>query len=370
MKEALKIVCLFAVLLMAIPSLALFAPGADGKPAEAYANTEENDETSETAAKDTEKNIPLEAETDAAAEPVQDTANTDADSGRDTLKVLDFTTAQVTEIPLRDYVVGAVLAEMPAAYHSEALKAQAVAARTYAVRQREKQRLSPSPELMGADISNDSTKYQAYFTPVQAKSFFGDGYETYLEKAEKAVDDTEGLILMYGGEPIVAAFHSNSGGRTESAEVVWGSPVDYLVPVESEDDTKSPAYLDEQIFTSEEVRERVEREYPEAGLTAAAGEWISVKETSASGTVTKMLIGGAELTGADFRRLFSLRSANFTAVYNADEDKFYVTTKGYGHGVGMSQYGANAMAVKGADFREILLHYYTGAELADIDDMR
>ena len=363
MKEALKIVCLFAVLLMAIPSLALFAPGADGKPAEAYANTEENDETSETAAKDTEKNIPLEAETDAAAEPVQDIANTDADSGRDTLKVLDFTTAQVMEIPLRDYVVGAVLAEMPAAYHSEALKAQAVAARTYAVRQREKQRLSPSPELMGADI-------QAYFTPVQAKSFFGDGYETYLEKAEKAVDDTEGLILMYGGEPIVAAFHSNSGGRTESAEVVWGSPVDYLVPVESEDDTKSPAYLDEQIFTSEEVRERVEREYPEAELTDAAGEWISVKETSASGTVTKMLIGGAELTGADFRRLFSLRSANFTAVYNADEDKFYVTTKGYGHGVGMSQYGANAMAVKGADFREILLHYYTGAELADIDDMR
>lgn len=362
MKELLKTVCLFAVLLMAIPSLALFAPRADGESAEAYTNTAE---TSETAAQETEKNIPVEEET---SEPAQDTANTDADSGKDTLKVLDFTTAQVTEIPLRDYVVGAVLAEMPAAYHSEALKAQAVAARTYAVRQREKQRLSPAPELMGADISNDSTKYQAYFTPVQAKSFFGDGYETYLEKAEKAVDDTEGLILLYEGEPIVAAFHSNSGGRTESAEVVWGSHVDYLVPVESEDDTKSPAYLDEQVFTSEEVRKHIENEYPEAGLTGASGEWISVKETSASGTVTKMLAGNAELTGADFRRLFSLRSANFTVVYNADEDRFYVTTKGYGHGVGMSQYGANAMAEKGADFSEILLHYYTGAELADIAD--
>lgn len=370
MKESLKIVCLFAVLLMAIPSLALFAPRADSEPAEIY--SADTAETSETAAQDAEKSIRTQEGTGAVPESAQDTENAvgGSDTDKDILKVLDFTTAQVMEIPLRDYVVGAVLAEMPAAYHSEALKAQAVAARTYAVRQREKQRLSPSPELMGADISNDSTKYQAYFTPVQAKSFFGDGYGTYLEKAEKAVDDTERLILMYGGEPIVAAFHSNSGGRTESAEVVWGSPVDYLVPVESEDDTKSPAYLDEQVFTAEEVRERVEREYPEAKLTDSAGEWIEIKETSASGTVTKMLVGYAEMTGADFRRLFSLRSANFTAVYNADEDKFYVTVRGYGHGVGMSQYGANAMAEKGADFREILLHYYTGAELADIDDMR
>lgn len=359
MKELLKAVCLFALLLMAIPSLALFAPRAGSEPVKAY--TAEADGFSETAAQGTEKNI-SEQEAVRSSEALQDTEN--AEAKEDVLKVLDFTTAQVMEISLRDYVVGAVLAEMPASYHSEALKAQAVAARTYAVRQREKQRLSPSPELMGADISNDSTKYQAYFTPVQAKSFFGDGYETYLEKAEKAVDDTEGLVLFYEGEPIVAAFHSNSGGRTESAEVVWGNPVDYLVPVESADDTKSPAYLDEQVFTAEEVRERVKKEYPEAELSEAAGEWIEIKETSASGTVTKMLIGGAELTGADFRRLFSLRSANFTAVYNADEDKFYVTTKGYGHGVGMSQYGANAMAEKGADFSEILLHYYTGAELA------
>ena len=361
MKELLKIVCLFALLLMAIPSLAFFAPRAGSESVEAY--TDDTEEFSEAVTQSTEKSAP-EQEIVKYSEALQDTESTEADA--DVLKVLDFTTAQVMEISMRDYVVGAVLAEMPAAYHSEALKAQAVAARTYAVRQREKQRISPTPELMGADISNDSTKYQAYFTPVQAKSFFGDGYETYLEKAEKAVDDTEGLVLFYEGEPIVAAFHSNSGGRTESAEVVWGSPVDYLVPVESDEDTKSPAYLDEQVFTAREVKERVEKEYPEAELSGSAGEWIEIKETSASGTVTKMLIGGAELTGADFRRIFSLRSANFTAVYNADEDKFYVTTKGYGHGVGMSQYGANAMAEKGADFSEILMHYYTGAELENI----
>ena len=101
------------------------------------------------------------------------------------------------ELSLRDYVIGAVLAEMPASYHGEALKAQAVAARTYAVRQREKQRLSPDPELMGADISNDSTKYQAYFTPEQAKSFYGVGYEAYLEKVSSAVDSTGSDVLVY-----------------------------------------------------------------------------------------------------------------------------------------------------------------------------
>ncbi|MDE5859593.1 MAG: SpoIID/LytB domain-containing protein, partial [Oscillospiraceae bacterium] len=207
----------------------------------------------------------------------------------------------------------------------------------------------------------------AYFTPIQAKSFFGSGYGPYLKKAEEAVSATEGLILVYEGEPIVAAFHSTSGGRTESAEVVWGNPVDYLVPVESSDDEKSPSYLDEQIFTADEISSRIGKAYPEADFSSPAEEWVEIKETSASGTVTEMTVGGAKLTGTDFRSMFSLRSANFTIVYNSDEGKFYITTKGYGHGVGLSQYGANAMAEKGSDFKEILLHYYTGAEIAEIE---
>ena len=117
---------------------------------------------------------------------------------------------------------------------------------------------------------------------------------------------------------------------TESAETVWGSPVEYLVPVESPEDKNSPTYLDEEIFTEKEFREKLEKELPKADFSSPAGEWIEIKETSVSGTVTEMLAGGEKLAGTDFRKIFSLRSANFTVVYNADEKQFCITTKGYG----------------------------------------
>jgi len=336
MKDLLKTAALFAFLLAAIPMLTFL------KPTDKQTATADDETVTETSA----------AVTEAAAEEITDS-----------IKILDHTTGQVTEISLRDYVIGAVLAEMPATYHEEALKAQAVAARTYAVRQREKQRISPDPELLGADISNDSSKYQAYFTPVQAKAFYGDGYDTYYEKAADAADATGNAILVQGGEPIVAAFHSTSGGMTESAEVVWGSPVDYLVPVESEADESSPSFLDEQVFSEDDIKSRI----PDGSFEDDPADWISVTERSASGTVTEMTAGGKTLTGAEFRELFSLRSANFTVEYA--DGQFTVTTKGSGHGVGMSQYGANAMAVAGSDYKEILLHYYTGAEIVDMEDI-
>lgn len=337
MKELLKTALIFALLLTAIPMIIFIKP----RDASLAAET---DKTSVTDAADL---LPT-----AEAFPVNNS---------DILKVLDFTCGQILELPMRDYVIGAVMAEMPASYHEEALKAQAVAARTYAVRQREKQKLSPNPELMGADISNDSTKFQAYFTPEQAKTFYGDSYETYYEKVAKAVDETGNAVLVYNGEPIVAAFHSTSGGRTESAEIVWGNAVDYLVPVESAEDENSPSYLEEQLFSEAEFREMLKAEYPEANFSEAPETWISIKEKSSSGTVVEMTAGGEVLTGIDFRHIFSLRSANFTVEYT--EGQFTVTTRGNGHGVGMSQYGANAMANAGADYKEILLHYYMGAEL-------
>lgn len=349
MKELLKITGIFALLLAVIPALSFFVPQNTFAEDSISAETVLTETTAETA------EVPETESTEAIAEI----------ENADIIKVLDFTSGQVMELSMRDYVIGAVLAEMPATYCEEALKAQAVAARTYAVRQREKQRLAPDPELMGADISNDSSKFQAYFTPEQAKDFYGSGYDAYCKKAADAVDATDRLALFYDGEPIVAAFHSNSGGMTESAETVWGSPVEYLVPVESPEDKNSPTYLDEEIFTEKEFREKLEKELPKADFSSPAGEWIEIKETSVSGTVTEMLAGGEKLAGTDFRKIFSLRSANFTVVYNADEKQFCITTKGYGHGVGLSQYGANAMGENGSDYREILLHYYTGAEIKE-----
>lgn len=348
MKELLKITGIFAFLLAVIPALSFFVP-------------------QRTFAEDVSADTVL-TEASAEAEEVPETERTETSTEieeADAIKVLDFTSGQVLELSMRDYVIGAVLAEMPATYCEEALKAQAVAARTYAVRQREKQRLAPDPELMGADISNDSRKFQAYFTAAQAKAFYGDAYEAYCKKAAAAVDDTDRLVLFYDGEPIVAAFHSTSGGMTESAEVVWGSPAPYLVPVESPEDKESPTYLDEEVFAEKEFRKKLEKALPEADFSVPAGEWVEIKETSPSGTVTEMLAGGEKLSGTEFRSIFSLRSANFTVVYNADEENFYITTKGYGHGVGLSQYGANAMGENGSDFREILLHYYTGAEIKE-----
>lgn len=351
MKELLKITGLFAALLIAIPALSFFAPrdeSVSSPQAETVQQSTKNSESTPVAS---------------AAESTETLSS--AKPEEDTLKVLDFTSGQVTELSMRDYVLGAVLAEMPATYCEEALKAQAVAARTYALRQRERQRLSPDPALLGADISNDSSKFQAYFTPAQAKAFYGEAYEAYCEKAAAAVDGTDRLALFYDGEPIVAAFHSMSGGKTESAEVVWGSPVEYLVPVESSEDKESPTYLEEAVFTEKEFRKGLEKALPDADFSVPAGEWVAIRETSPSGTVTEMTAGGEKLSGTDFRRIFSLRSANFTVVYNADKGQFIVTTRGYGHGVGLSQYGANAMGENGSDFREILLHYYTGAEIKE-----
>ncbi len=337
MKDLLKIAVIFAVLLLAIPMLVFLKP----------------DRTSPSAEKTTSEKAVTESGTEAAAD----------DEGHDILRVLDFTSGQVHEIAMRDYVIGAVLAEMPASYHEEALKAQAVAARTYAVRQREKQQLAPDELLMGADISNDSTKYQAYFTPEQAKAFYGDSYETYYNIVSSAVDATGNQVLIYNGEPIVAAFHSTSGGRTESAEIVWGSAVEYLVPVESTEDESSPAYLDEKVFTEDELSARIEAEYPDTVFGDSPDEWIAIGDRSVSGTVLEVQLGDTAVSGTEFRQIFSLKSANFEVEYS--DGNFIITTKGNGHGVGMSQYGANAMANDGADYKEILAHYYTGAEFAD-----
>ncbi|MBQ8786074.1 MAG: stage II sporulation protein D [Oscillospiraceae bacterium] len=333
MKDLLKIAVVFAALLIVMPMLVFLKPDEEEAAAEEI--------TTETAA---ESNITTE-------------------KNNDVLKVLDFTSGQVHEIAMRDYVIGAVLAEMPASYHEEALKAQAVAARTYAVRQREKQRLAPDELLMGADISNDSSRYQAYFTPEQAKAFYGDSYEAYYDIVSSAVDATGDEVLIYNGEPIVAAFHSTSGGRTESAEIVWGSAVEYLVPVESTEDENSPAYLDEKVFTENELSARIEAEYPDAVFGDNPEKWIVIGDRSVSGTVIEVQLGDTAVSGTEFRRIFSLKSANFEVEYS--DENFIITTKGNGHGVGMSQYGANAMANEGADYREILAHYYTGAEIAE-----
>lgn len=278
-------------------------------------------------------------------------------------KVLDVSTGEVIEVSQRDYVIGAVCAEMPATFEEEALKAQAVAAHTYAERQRLREKENPTPELCGADFSNDTSKYQGYFTENQAKQYFGENFEMNYAKITEACDEVIDYIITYEDEPIISAFHSMSSGKTESAENAWGAAVEYLVPVDSGYDTSAPKYLEEVRYTKDVLKSKLEAAFSGIALGEDFSEWITVAGTSDSGTVLTAAVGDKTVSGNDIRTALALRSACFTVQYEGDEAVF--TTKGYGHGVGMSQYGANAMAAEGKTWREILEHYYQGCTITE-----
>ncbi|MDE5854551.1 MAG: stage II sporulation protein D [Ruminococcus sp.] len=279
-------------------------------------------------------------------------------------KVLDITSGQVLEVPVRDYVIGAVCAEMPAVFEEEALKAQAVAAHTYAERQHLLENDNPTPELSGADFSNDTSKYQGYFTESQIKHYFGENYEEYYNKISNAVDEVLPYIITNNEQPIIAAFHSMSSGITESAENVWGAEVDYLVPVDSSYDKSAPRYTEEVSIDKAFLKNSLETYFSDINLGDDINEWIIPAEISDSGMVLTALVGGKTVTGNDIRTALELRSADFEIKYT--DEKAIITTRGFGHGVGMSQYGANAMAEKGKSWQEILNHYYTNCEIKKI----
>lgn len=279
---------------------------------------------------------------------------------REYFSVLDTESGQVSEISVRDYIIGAVCAEMPASFEEEALKAQAVASHTYALYQINSS--SGDKSLKGADFSDDPSKYQAFFTNDEIRKYYGDKYDEYYARVSAAVDEVCSTILVYDDEPIVAAFHSMSPGTTESAENIWGTALDYLVPCDSSSDISEPGYREEYTFTSDELRSRISAVHEDAEFSSDCRNWFSDIRKSDSGTVLEMNTGNITMTGTEFRDIMTLRSAAFDISYSG-ENKFTITTEGYGHGVGMSQYGANCMASQGKTYEQILEHYYKGTEL-------
>ena len=276
-------------------------------------------------------------------------------------KVLDVSTGEILEVPVREYVIGAVCAEMPASFHSEAIKAQAVAAHTYAERQRQHEREYPTPELNGADFSNDVSKYQGYYTKEQAEKVLGADFEKNYGRISECADEVMDCILTYDGEPIISAFHSMSAGTTESAENAWGTAVDYLVPVDSSYDMKAPKYTDEVRYSREVMQYKLESAFQGVELGENMVGWLVVREVSDQGTVLKADVGNMSVTGNEVRQALALRSPCFEVRYEGDEA--IITTKGFGHGVGMSQYGANSMAAEGKTWEDILKHYYVGCSI-------
>ena len=272
---------------------------------------------------------------------------------RTTLKVLHGD--QVEEMDLGTYLVGVVRAEMPASFEPEALKAQAVAARTSTLYKIQ----TGGNHGDTADICTDSTCCQAYISEERARSNWGDSADDYEAKIEAAVRETDGQAILYGGSPILAVFHSSSAGLTRAAGEVWLNDLPYLQAVESPEAADSiPNYYSRAEFTAEDFKSRVLAVCPEADLSGSMNTWLRGAVTDSAGSVETLTVGDVTVKGSTLRSALGLRSACFTWEVQGEKLVFFVT--GYGHGVGLSQYGANRMAKEGAGFRDILTHYYTG----------
>jgi len=266
----------------------------------------------------------------------------------------------VETISLRDYLIGVVAAEMPASFSLEALKAQAVTARTYTL-----YRVERGTAHTDADVCGDFTHCSAYLSDARLRERWGTEYANYAEKISLAVDETDSLVVEYEGELIDAVFHSTSSGMTEAAVDVWGSERPYLHSVQSSGDTISARYYGSKTFSTAELKEILQELLPGADLSGTAADWFADLKRSEAGGVKTLTVGGVSTTGGQIRSALGLNSANFDVTPLGDTLVF--TTVGYGHGVGMSQYGAEAMAQNGADFETILTHYYTGTAVTAYD---
>lgn len=256
---------------------------------------------------------------------------------------------------MEEYLTGAVLAQMPADFEDEALKAQTVLARTYIVRRYQAEQQSPTKALHGGLISDDTSLYQDFFTEKQAKEFYGEDYKDAYKKVKAAVQSAP-EILTYKDEPVIAAFHAVSSGNTESAETAWGQDIPYLQSVESRSDLKVDGVEAETTLSSDAVKEKLS----DCKLGADPSEWIELTANE-RGYVTSVKAGKTDIPVTEFTKLMGIPSPCFEV--SCSDGEFTFSSMGYGHLVGMSQYGANSLAKDGKSYKDILMHYYTDCKL-------
>lgn len=280
--------------------------------------------------------------------------------------ILNLKTGKIERISEKDYVIGAVCAEMPPTFHPEALKAQAVCAHTYALKMRQDQNKNPDPKLCGADFSADPLSWKNYVTKEIAQKRFCDKFDEYWTIIKSACDEVIDVILLYQNEPIIAAYHAISSGKTESAHDIWGGEAPYLVPKESLGDNLAPNYQTSASFFKKDVESILNNNFKNLNLISEPEKWFNNIQRSDSGSVLNININNNIISGSKIRSLFNLRSSNFKINYDKNTNVFEFIVKGYGHDVGLSQYGANYMANNGADFKEILNHYYTNISFAKV----
>ncbi|MBP7223389.1 MAG: stage II sporulation protein D [Sedimentibacter sp.] len=280
------------------------------------------------------------------------------------IKVYNNKTNDVMVIDFEEYLKGVVASEMPAEFNVEALKAQAVSARTYLL-YRLKKYPDGQPEHLGAPVCT-SIHCQVWSSKDELIQSHYDGwYDEYMDKIEVAVDFTRGQILTYEGKIIEPLYHSTSGGRTENSEDVFSAAVPYLRSVESPYEDESPRLNSSVKITAGEFIDKIESAYGDMDITESnLDEKIKLGEVSEGGRIKTLIIDNTEISGRDMRTLFNLNSTNFSFIQSGSQIE--ILTTGYGHGVGMSQWGAEGMANKGYNYKEILKHYYTGVEIVNM----
>ena len=279
-----------------------------------------------------------------------------------TIKLLHTKTQEIEEIKLDEYLYGVVSAEMPASFEKEALKAQAVVARTYTIYKIE----NNEGKHGEANICDDSSCCQAWISKEDRFAKWEESSrEANWNKIVEAVESTKGKYITYEGKPINAFFHSNSGGKTETTLNVWGgSGYPYLQSVSTSGEDAYTQYKSEVTLTKEEFINKIKEKYSDFEIDFNDEKCISILEYTEGNRVKKIRIGNKEFSGVEIRTLIGLKSANFNIEIKGDNIYFLVV--GYGHGVGMSQTGADSMAKAGKNYEEIIKHFYTGVEISNV----
>ena len=279
------------------------------------------------------------------------------------ISIYNHKTGVIESMDIETYLYGVLSGEMSAKFNIEALKAQAIAARTFVMNKKE------NPASSGHKNAVVCTNYkhcQEYKSYEELKSTNGTQWmEEYYPKIKKAVDETKGQIIVYEDKPILPLYFSTSSGKTENSEEVFSTQYPYLKSVESPYDGQSPKYTSQVVVSKSDFINNIKKSYPNISIKSSnLKEDIKILNRNEGGSVGKIKVGDKELTGVNIRSIFNLNSANFEIEFKNDNIIFNV--KGYGHGVGMSQWGAEGMAEEGFLYYEILKYYYTGTEIKDL----
>lgn len=268
----------------------------------------------------------------------------------------------VETLELEDYLINVVAAEMPVEYEEEALKAQATVARTYTLYQ-----IENGHKHDNADVCDSSTCCQAWISKEKRYEKWGDNQDEKWSKLTNAVYSTAGEVITYNGKPIDAFFHSNSGGTTEIPINVWGgSDFPYLQVVETSGEDEYSQYYSEKEYTKAEIESKMKSAYSDFSIDWNEENCIEILEYTESSRIKTLKIGNKNISGVEARKIFELKSSNFTYEISESTVKFKVI--GYGHGVGLSQTGSNTLAKEGKNYKEIIEHFFKNVEIENIKD--